>query len=78
MAAFLVIALFVATALAVLVALADSAVRGRNAWKAIRRELAADMANDVPVSDGVVVQLRPVVCQNTNAVAKQMPHAVAA
>ncbi|MEP5937490.1 MAG: hypothetical protein ABJ239_04120 [Erythrobacter sp.] len=78
MAVFLMIALFVATSLAVLVALADSAVRGRNAWKAIRRELAADMASDVPVSDGVVVQMRPAICHGAAPAPTQMPHAVAA
>lgn len=67
MVAFLIIALFVATSLAVVVALADSAVRARNAWKTILRELAADYTYDLPANDAVVVQLRPaVVSANTS------------
>jgi len=87
MVAFLVIALFATTTLVVLVALADSAVRGRNAWNAIRRELADDQIFGLPANDAVVVQMRPATNQalatrNNAATMHQpvtlTPHAVAA
>ena len=87
MVAFLVIALFATTTLVVLAALADSAVRGRNAWNAIRRELANDQTFGLPASDAVIVQMRPAInqalaTQNNAASLHQpvtlTPHAVAA
>ena len=82
MVAFLVIALFVTTTLVVLAALADSAVRGRNAWKAIRRELANDQTFGLPATDAVVVQMRIATNQNDAAPlaqpVRQTPRAVAA
>lgn len=45
MIAFLIAALFIATALIAFASLADSAVRGRNAWRAVRGEMAAQRCN---------------------------------
>ena len=47
MIAILLTALFVAVAVVSLTSLADSAVRGRNAWRSIRREMALEMATDL-------------------------------
>ena len=47
--------LFAATAIVVTLSLADSAVRGRNAWRAVRRELATERSYAVaPVKAEVI------------------------
>ena len=61
MAFYLTIGLFVLTALIVSMALADSAVRFRNAWKIARRDLAAtqaDLSLELQMIGGKVVPLR--------------------
>jgi hypothetical protein len=58
MATILITTLFTITAIAVMIGLSDSLVRGRNAWRAIRREMALDMTRDIPANDAVVVQMR--------------------
>ena len=48
MTAILLTVLFVAVAVFALTSLADSAVRGRNAWRSIRREMALEAQAGLP------------------------------
>lgn len=83
MTAILITALFIVTATVVFLGLCDAAVRGHNAWRAIRREMALNVAGnisrDLPSSDAVVVEIRqPAARHATVDVVTQQPLAAAA
>lgn len=80
MIAFLLIALFVTAASVALLSIADSAIRGRNAWRAIRREMARLPAGVVAPSNVVVLRPAPIASQvlATPRPAPRLPHAAAA
>ncbi len=60
MTAILIALLFAATGLLVIGSLADSAVRGRNAWRTVRREMSAELSRDVVDLRADVVAFRDI------------------
>ncbi len=80
MIAYLLIALFLIAACAAGISLIDSAIRGRNAWKAIRREMMQMRAANTAPANVVVLRPAPMASRSpvTRRPAQQMPRAVAA
>ena len=67
MAAYLATGVFALTAVVVVIALADCAIRFRNAWKIARRDLAsidADIAIEIQLSGSNVINLRRPACNH--------------